>query len=441
MKKNVMLGIMAMTMAMTVSGTVFGEEQLTEDQKLVVDTVNEMIQSEKFTGWTEQYKEFKGEEGCVPEITEVLYYQYPDQDADGYLVNIAAGVGYFVDEEKQCGAAEESFRLYIDRETQAVYDNITLDAAAGAADLKTEEDVAKYLLWIYGNMQDGSYEGTFFEEKESVSVLTADEVTLMNQHLVILETEDTTEQATFAELPEEVMNLAAEFIQSEAFIGWTEQYKEFTGNESKTPEITEVLYYQYSDQNADGYLINIAAGVGYFWDEAGECGAVEESVRLYVDRETNNWYDSITLNAAEGTETVETEEDLAKYLLWIYGNMQDGSYEGYFFEEREQVMRLDEEAVASLSLADGSAGADYEIVRTSEVVTEDGMTIVHGYNKDDIQISEIVTDADGNVYEHRYDLDGNHIFESGTLTDGSYHEFEYDTEGNVVKESHSVKTS
>lgn len=79
---------------------------------------------------------------------------------------------------------------------------------------------------------------------------------------------------------------------------------------------------------------------------------------------------------------------------------------------------------------------DYEVVRTSEIVMDDGTVIVHGYNKDDIHISEVVTDADGNIYEHKYDLDGNHIFESGTLTDGSYHEFEYDKDGNVVKETH-----
>ena len=27
----------------------------------------------------------------------------------------------------------------------------------------------------------------------------------------------------------------------------------------------------------------------------------------------------------------------------------------------------------------------------------------NGYNKDDIHISEVVTDADGNIYEHKYD--------------------------------------
>lgn len=80
--------------------------------------------------------------------------------------------------------------------------------------------------------------------------------------------------------------------------------------------------------------------------------------------------------------------------------------------------------------------SDYEIVRTSEVALEDGTVIVHGYNKDDIHISEIVTDKEGNIYEHRYDLDGTHIFESGTLKDGSYHEFEYDKDGNVIKETH-----
>ena len=93
-------------------------------------------------------------------------------------------------------------------------------------------------------------------------------------------------------------------------------------------------------------------------------------------------------------------------------------------------------AVMCMMLAGCNSMKDYEIARTVEVVTEDGSVVVHGYNKDDIHISEVFTDADGNVYEHQYDLEGHHIFESATLTDGSYHEFQYDKEGNVIKETH-----
>lgn len=104
--------------------------------------------------------------------------------------------------------------------------------------------------------------------------------------------------------------------------------------------------------------------------------------------------------------------------------------------------------------------ADDVVVRTEEVAGEDGIVITHGYNKNDIHISEIATCpdgstyehiydldgnrigeiatfADGSVYEHQYDIDGNHISEICNLADGSYHEFQYDKDGNIIKEIHS----
>jgi hypothetical protein len=90
----------------------------------------------------------------------------------------------------------------------------------------------------------------------------------------------------------------------------------------------------------------------------------------------------------------------------------------------------------ALSLAACGGNKDYEIVKTTKDVAEDGSVVVHGYNKNDIHLSEVFTDPEGNVYEHKYDLEGNHIFESATLKDGSYHEFQYDKAGNVVKETH-----
>lgn len=102
---------------------------------------------------------------------------------------------------------------------------------------------------------------------------------------------------------------------------------------------------------------------------------------------------------------------------------------------------------------------DGTIVRTSETVLEDGSVITHGYNKNDVHISEIVEGPDGSVLEHKYDNDGNHvseiakmpdgsvyehhydkeghkISEISRLSDGSYHEFQYDKDGNIVKEIH-----
>ena len=90
--------------------------------------------------------------------------------------------------------------------------------------------------------------------------------------------------------------------------------------------------------------------------------------------------------------------------------------------------------VMCLSLV--ACGGEDKMVRTDEVVAEDGTVIVHGYNKNDVHISEVVTMPDGSVYEHKYDTNGNHISESATLADGSYHEFQYDKDGNVVNEIH-----
>lgn len=106
-----------------------------------------------------------------------------------------------------------------------------------------------------------------------------------------------------------------------------------------------------------------------------------------------------------------------------------------------------------------TGGLDYTVVRTTETPMEDGSVIVHGYNKDDIHVNDIVkspdgsviehkmdqdgnrisetyTAPDGSVYEHKYDKDGNHISESSTLADGSYHEFKYDKDGNIIEEIH-----
>ena len=53
-------------------------------------------------------------------------------------------------------------------------------------------------------------------------------------------------------------------------------------------------------------------------------------------------------------------------------------------------------------IACGKDGDD-TIVRTSETVLEDGSVITHGYNKNDVHISEIVEGTDGSVLEHKYD--------------------------------------
>ena len=117
-------------------------------------------------------------------------------------------------------------------------------------------------------------------------------------------------------------------------------------------------------------------------------------------------------------------------------------------------------ACGSASNGDVETGElDYTVVRTTETPMEDGSVIIHGYNKDDIHVNDIVespdgsviehkmdkdgnriaeiyTAPDGSVYEHKYDKEGNHIGESATMADGSYHEFKYDKEGNIIEEIH-----
>ncbi|MBR6811814.1 MAG: hypothetical protein IKM51_00405 [Oscillospiraceae bacterium] len=68
--------------------------------------------------------------------------------------------------------------------------------------------------------------------------------------------------------------------------------------------------------------------------------------------------------------------------------------------------------VVAMSLSLAACGAD-KVVRTESWVTDDGMEITQGYNKD-----------------------GNHISEISTMADGSYHEFQYDKNGNITKEIH-----
>ena len=92
--------------------------------------------------------------------------------------------------------------------------------------------------------------------------------------------------------------------------------------------------------------------------------------------------------------------------------------------------------VVMMTLSLVACGGDDKVVRTEEFVAEDGSVITHGYNKDDVHISEVVEMPDGSVYEHKYDTEGNHVSESATLADGSYHEFQYDKDGNVVNEIH-----
>jgi uncharacterized protein RhaS with RHS repeats len=89
-----------------------------------------------------------------------------------------------------------------------------------------------------------------------------------------------------------------------------------------------------------------------------------------------------------------------------------------------------------MCLTMAACGGNDKVVRTEEWVTDDGMEITQGYNKDDIVITETAKMPDGSVYEHRYDAEGNHISEICTLADGSYHEFQYDKNGNVTKEVH-----
>ena len=162
------------------------ETKLTEEQQLIIDTVNAKLSTEDVANWQSQYKEFTGNEATAPKVTNVTHYQIPDFDGvkmDCYLVTITSNFGFWVNEEAEQGATVDNLYLFVDGNTKATIDNITTDASNVEHDTTTEEGRATYLLWIYDNINNGSYDGAYLNDSETVTVLTDADLEIINNNL------------------------------------------------------------------------------------------------------------------------------------------------------------------------------------------------------------------------------------------------------------------
>lgn len=158
----------------------------TEEQQLIIDTVNEKLSAEEVADWQSQYKEFTGNEAAAPKVTNVTHYQHPDFDGaemDCYLVTISSNFGYWINEEEEQGATVDNLYLFIDGNTKTIIDNITTDAFNVEHDTSTEKGRATYLLWIYDNINNGSYDDTYLNDSETVTELTDADLEVINSNL------------------------------------------------------------------------------------------------------------------------------------------------------------------------------------------------------------------------------------------------------------------
>lgn len=160
--------------------------KLTEEQQLIIDTVNAKLSTEEVSNWQNQYKEFTGNEATAPKVTNVTHYQIPDFEGvemDCYLVTITSNFGYWVNEEAEQGATVDNLYLFVDGNTKATIDNITTDASNVEHDTTTEEGRATYLLWIYDSINSGHYDGAYLNDSETVTVLTDADLEIINNNL------------------------------------------------------------------------------------------------------------------------------------------------------------------------------------------------------------------------------------------------------------------
>lgn len=159
---------------------------ITEEQQLIIDTVNAKLATEEFANWQSLYKEFTGNEATAPKVTNVTHYQNSDFDGeamDCYLVAVSANVGYWMDEEAQAGIPEDEFYIFVDSNTKTVYDSISTNAFNIEHDTTTEQGRATYLLWIHNNALDGSHDGAYANDSETITGLTEADLEVINNNL------------------------------------------------------------------------------------------------------------------------------------------------------------------------------------------------------------------------------------------------------------------
>ncbi len=155
-------------------------------EQRIVKAVNEIVQSKDFASYQELYKQFKSESPSAPKVTNVTHYQIEDFDGvkmDCYLVNVSAGVAYWINEQEYQGAAEENFYVFVDANKNVFYDSISTNALGGDHDTSTAQGRATYLMWIYANIQSGEYQGDYLNDSETVTEMSADVIAAVNENL------------------------------------------------------------------------------------------------------------------------------------------------------------------------------------------------------------------------------------------------------------------
>lgn len=166
-----------------------GDSSLTAEQQLIVDAVKTEIQSEKFAEWQTLYKNVMGSDPKAPEVSAVMHYEIEDAEfiegekigkIDCYLIDITADVCNGVSDDR--AYTDSRYGLFVSSDGKMVIDSITVDAHNFNGDTSTPEGRATYLLWMFGGMMDGNYEGSFLNDSETVTEWSADEVAIINSN-------------------------------------------------------------------------------------------------------------------------------------------------------------------------------------------------------------------------------------------------------------------
>ena len=143
-----------------------------KEAPVISNIVNKVLETETFASWQQLYTEFTGEEAKAPEVTHVMRYTLEDFDGakvDCYLVDVSADVAFWVNQEAQQGAVDDSFQILMDTKTMKYYDNITMNAGNEQPDTATEEGRVKYLLGVYGSLRDDSFSGNLVNDMETIT--------------------------------------------------------------------------------------------------------------------------------------------------------------------------------------------------------------------------------------------------------------------------------
>ncbi|MDD7771231.1 MAG: hypothetical protein PT958_00475 [Firmicutes bacterium] len=156
---------------------------LTAEQQLIVNAVKTEVQSEKFAEWQTLYKNDMGSDPKAPEVSAVMHYEVEDFDGekiDCYLIDITADVRHSAPDGNT--NTDSRYGLFVSSDGKTVIDSITVDAPSFNGDTSTLEGKATYLLWIFGGMMDGTHEGNFLNDSETVTEWSADEVAIINSN-------------------------------------------------------------------------------------------------------------------------------------------------------------------------------------------------------------------------------------------------------------------